>query len=119
MLGGLSVDALGLQRTVVYSFRALVLLELLVLQRSEALPPVLNELGASVEPLVQLPSLLGEALPGKSSSGDEDMGVVVALVSFFAWLVDGDLGGEAVLLHQLPSKGQREVSTLLLGEFSG
>ena len=75
----------------------------LVLERGEALTPLGHKLLAGLL-VVQLARLLAHPLRGEAACGQQDMGVVVAVVPFLAGCMDGDVCGASVAGYQLVGK---------------
>ena len=103
VFGRLSVDALGLERAVIDAGLMACLGQGRIGQLCPALAPARDLCGAG-RPVVQLAGLVAEAARPQAAGGAEDVGMVVALVAFFAWFVNGYVHSASVVLDQLCGK---------------
>jgi hypothetical protein len=113
---GLPVVALGLQAPVIDSGLNPRLAQPRVLQAGEPFPPAPDFAALEV---VQFAGFLGEPRRRQPAGGQQDVGVVVALVAVPARPVDRHVGGAAVPRDQLAGEIRRQPSPLFGVQFGG
>ena len=88
---------------MVYLNRVASFAQSLVLQHSEPLAPFRHQLFARLL-VVQLARFFAHAISREAARGQENVGMVITVVTLFAGCVDSHVCGAAVAGHQLARK---------------